>query len=241
MPNLLPDWLPWIQPAGRLIWSTLALIVGVMFVFVLMKPPMLKRPFPNRVAYALYVLVPVVAYVIAVLLPADAKIFNFEVDAILVLLVVAFLVAHSLLLVASRDPKPAGYKATWAECYLGAVATFALMALAYAVVPHEWMTYANGYLRWGDTGKFIFRSSQDMLFFPWHWPFNMDYPALRDIVVSGIYVVLLSVNVMLFVKWQARNTVPDAAPAPDTAPAKRSRFGRPIRRGGAAPAAAEGA
>ena len=241
MPNLLPDWLPWIQPAGRLIWSTLALIVGVMFVFVLMKPPMLKRPFPNRVAYALYVLVPVVAYVIAVLLPADAKIFNFEVDAILVLLVVAFLVAHSLLLVASRDPKPAGYKATWAECYLGAVATFALMALAYAVVPHEWMTYANGYLRWGDTGKFIFRSSQDMLFFPWHWPFNMDYPALRDIVVSGIYVVLLGLNIMVFVKWQDRNKVPESKPASDATPVKRSRFGRPLRRTTTPAAAGEGA
>ena len=54
MPNLLPDWLPWIQPAGRLIWSTLMLVVGVLFVLVLMKPPMLKRPFPNGIGYALW-------------------------------------------------------------------------------------------------------------------------------------------------------------------------------------------
>jgi hypothetical protein len=241
VPNLLPDWLPWIQPAGRLIWSSLMLIVGVLFVLVLMKPPMLKRPFPNRVAYALYVLVPIGAYVVAVLLPDDAEIFNWEVDAIIVDLVLLFFVVHSLALVASRNPKPAGHKATWAECYLGAVAAFALMALAYAVIPHEWMTYANGYIQWGDTSKFIFRSGQDMLFFPWHWPFNMDYPALRDIVVSGIYVVLLGLNVMLFVKWQDRNKVPEATPATGTTPAKRSRFGRPLRRTTTPAAAGEGA
>lgn len=230
MPNLLPDWLPWIQPAGRLIWSTAMLIVGVLFVLVLMKPPMLKRPFPDRVAYALYGLVPFGAFVIAVLLPDDASIFDWELDAIIVNLVLLFLVAHSLLLVASRKPQPADHKATWAECYLGAVAAFALMALAYAVVPHEWMTYANGYLQWGDTSKFLFQSGQDMLFFPWPWPFSMDYPALRDIVVSGLYVVLLGLNIMLFVKWQDRKRVPDAAPVADATPAKRSRFGRPLRR-----------
>jgi len=241
VPNLLPDWLPWIQPAGRLIWSTLMLIVGVSFVLVLMKPPLMKRPFPDRVGYALYAIVPIVAYIVAVLLPDDANLWGWELDAIIVDLVLLFFFLHSLAMVASRKPQPADHQASWSACFAGALASFALMALAYGVVPHEWMTFANGYLRWGDTSKFVFRSHQDMLIFPWSWPFNMDYPALRDIVVSGIYVVLLSVNVMLFVKWQARNTVPDATPAPDTAPAKRSRFGRPIRRGGAAPAAAEGA
>ncbi len=240
MPNLLPDWLPWIQPAGRLIWSTLMLIVGLAFVFVLMKPPLIKRPFPDRVGYALYGLVPIVAYIVAVLLPDDANLWDWELDAIIVNVVLVFLVAHSLLLVASRKPQPADHQASWAACFAGAVAVFALMTLAYGIVPHEWMTFANGYLQWGDTSKFLFQSNQDMLIFPWSWPFSMDYPALRDIVVSGIYVVLLGLNVMLFVKWQSRNTVPDAAPAPDTAPAKRSRFGRPVRRGGA-PAATEGA
>lgn len=241
MPNLLPDWLPWIQPAGRLIWSTLLLIVGVVIVMVLMKPPLLKRPFSNGVAIGLYVIVPVVAYVIAVLLPDDANLWDWELDAIIVDLVLLFWFVHTVALVASRKPKPADYKATWAECYLGAVAVFALMGLAYAVVPHEWMTYANGYLQWGDTGKFVFQSNQDMLFFPWHWPFNFDYPALRDVVVSGIYVALLGLNLFLFVKWQDRKLVADEAPAAEaTTPAKRSRFGRPLRKGGRVATAGEG-
>jgi hypothetical protein len=241
VPNLLPDWLPWIQPAGRLIWSTMLLVVGVVIVMVLMKPPLLKRPFPDRVGYALYVIVPIVAYVIAVLLPDDANLWDWELDAIIVDLVLVFWFVHTVLLVASRKPEPPDRKASWAACYLGAVGTFAVMGLAYAVVPHEWMTYANGYLQWGDTGKFIFQSNQDMLFFPWHWPFNLDYPALRDIVVSGIYVVLLGLNVALFVKWQDRKKVVDAAPAEAATPAKRSRFGRPLRKGGRVATAGEGA
>lgn len=241
MPNLLPDWLPWIQPAGRLIWSTLLLVVGIVIVVVLMKPPVLKRPFPDRVGYALYVLVPVVAYVIAVLLPDDANLWDWELDAIIVDLVLVFWLLHTVLMIASRPVRPADQKASWAACYLGAVGVFALMGLAYAVVPHEWLEYANGYLRWGETSKFIWRSSQDMLFFPWPWPFNFDYPALRDIVVSGIYVVLLGLNVVLFVKWQDRLRVAEAPAAAELTPAKRSRFGRPLRRRGARGVAPEGA
>jgi hypothetical protein len=246
VPNLLPDWLPWIQPAGRLIWSTALLIVGLLFVLVLMKPPMLKRPFPDRVGYALFVIVPIVAYVVAVLLPDDANLWDWELDAIIVDLVLLFWAAHALLLVASREPRPADEKVSWSACYLGAIGVFALMTLAYGVVPHEWMEFANGYLQWGDTSKFLFQSNQEMLFFPWNWPFNFDYPALRDIVVSGIYGVLLGINIVLFVKWQDRKRVPEAAAVDvaDTVPAKRSRFGRPVRRGqgrGVASPAGEGA
>ena len=43
MPNLLPDWLPWIHPAGRLIWSVIIFTVGIIFVFALMKPPQLAE------------------------------------------------------------------------------------------------------------------------------------------------------------------------------------------------------
>lgn len=235
MPNLLPDWLPWIQPAGRLIWSSLLLVVGVIFVLALMKPPVLARPFPNRVGYALFAVIPVVGWVIAVVIPDDAALFDWELDAIIVVLVMAALVVHGLLMVVSRRPEPPDHQASWAACYLGAVGVFALMTLAYGVVPHEWMEFANAYLEWGDTGAFIWQSSQDMLFFPWNWPFNLDYPALRDIVVTGIYLVLIGLNVVLFVKWQDRKKVVEA-PAGETTPVRRSRFGRPLRR--ATPAAA---
>jgi len=239
VPNLLPDWLPWIQPAGRLIWSTLLLLAGVVVVMTLMRPPVLTRPFPARAGYALFAVVPVLAYVVALLLPADANIWGFELDALLVDLVLLFWFAHAVLMIASRPVRPADEPASWAACFLGAAAVFALMALAYGVVPHEWMEFANGYLQWGDTGKFVWQSNQNMLFFPWNWPFNLNYPAVRDIVVSGLYGVLLGLNIFLFAKWQTRKTVVETAAPDDTTPAKRSRFGRPIRRG--RPVAAGGA
>jgi hypothetical protein len=244
MPNLLPDWLPWIHPAGRLIWSVIIFTVGIIFVFALMKPPLLKRPFPDGVGYALFAIIPVIGWIVAGILPDDADIADWELDAIIVDLVLVVLVVHGLLMVVSRKPKPADAPASWAACFLGAVGTFALMTLAYGVIPHEWLEFANSYLKWGETSKFIWQSNQDMLFFPWHWPFNLDYPALRDIVVSGIYGAMLGLNIVLFVMWQKRNVVVER-PAADATPAKRSRFGRPVRRGAGrgapAPAGAEGA
>jgi hypothetical protein len=121
------------------------------------------------------------------------------------------------------------------------VATFALMTLAYGIIPHEWMTLANGYMGWGNTSKFIVQSNQNMLFFPWNWPTNIDFPALRDVVVSGIYGVLLGLNIAVFVMWQKRNLVVDQPAPSETTPAKRSRFGRPIRRGAGRAATAAGA
>jgi hypothetical protein len=241
MPNLLPDWLPWIRPAGRLIWSVIIFSVGVVFVLALMRPPVLKRPFPDAVGYALFAVIPIVGWIIAGILPDDANISGWELDALIVVLVLGALVLHGLLMVASRKPTPADQPASWAACFLGAVGTFALMGLAYAVIPHEWLTYANSYLKWGNTSEFVWQSKDDMLFFPWHWPFNVDYPALRDIVVTMIYVLMLGLNVMLFAKWQDRRRVAEVPAVDETTPARRSRFGRPLRRAGRAAPSAAGA
>jgi hypothetical protein len=230
MPNLLPDWLPWIHPAGRLIWASLLTLVGIAFVVALIKPPMLKRPFSNRVAVAIFFIVPVVAYVIAILIPDDANIADWPLDAIIVDLVLVTLTAHAMLLVLSRRPRDPKAELTWVEAFAGSIGTFALMVLAYAVVPHEWLTYANSYLPWGDSTKFIFRSTEDMLWIlPWHWPFDFNYPALRDIVVTGIYIVFLGVNLKLWVMWQKRHEVREVPAPAEGAPARRSRFGRPLR------------
>ena len=231
MPNLLPDWMAWIQPAGRLIWGVVLTFAALAFVVVLLRPPLLKRPFSNRVAFAFFPAVLLVGYVIAIVIPDKANISGWEIDALIVDIVLVALWAHALLLVASRNPRDPERTTTWAEAYLGATATFAILALAYAVVPHEWLTFANGYLQWGDRSKFIFQSNQDMLFFPWHWPFNFDLPAVRDIVVTVIYVVFLGLNLKMFVMWQQRKLVPETpSDIVEAAPARTSRFGRPLRR-----------
>jgi hypothetical protein len=44
MPNLIPDWLPWMRPAGRLIWSIVLFLIGMVIIFVLMRRPKPDRP-----------------------------------------------------------------------------------------------------------------------------------------------------------------------------------------------------
>lgn len=220
MPNLLPDWWPFIRPAGRLIWACLITGVGLAFLVALLRPPVLKRPFPDRVAFAMFPAIFMGTWVLAALVTSLQR--------TIVLVGGAALVGHAFLLVLSRKPRDPEQKSTWAEAFGGAVAVFALMLLAYGTIPHEWLTFANSYLEWGDNTKFIFQSSQDMLFLPWNWPFSMDYPALRDIVVTGIYLIFLGANLKMFVMWQHRNDV--KAPAGEAeAPTRRSRFGRPLR------------
>jgi hypothetical protein len=166
MPNLVPDWLPWMRPAGRLILACVILAIGLGIAFYL-----LKRPKPDR-------------------------------------------------------------PATWAECMVGAVGTFALMTLAFAVIPSEYLTFSDKYLVW-DTTKFVFQSHQDIFFLPVHWPFTMDKKSVRDIIVVGIYVVFFGLNLKLFSDWQKRGTAPAAAAA---AKPRTSRFGRPLRRERSTPA-----
>jgi hypothetical protein len=158
--NLIPDWLPWMRPAGRLIWAVVLLVIGLIIAGILA-----SRPKPNR-------------------------------------------------------------PATWSECIAGAVGVFALMTLAYAVIPSEYITFSDKYLQW-DTTKFVFQSHQDVFGLGIaNWPFNMTKQALRDIIVVGIYIVLFGLNIALFVKWQKRGQVTEpAAERP-----RRSRFGRPLRR-----------
>ncbi len=161
MPNVIPDWLPWMQPAGRLIWSIALFLIGMVIVFVLM-----KRPKPDR-------------------------------------------------------------PSTWAECIAGAVGVFALMTLAFAVIPHEWITFSDGYLQW-DTTQFVFRSGQDVFGLGIvNWPFNFDKHNIRDIIVVVIYGLGMGLSVGLFVMWQKRG---QEKPEVEEAAPKKSRFGRPLRR-----------
>ena len=229
MPNLLPNWtltLPWdlgdfnTREAGRLIWGVVLLVISVAVVIGLMKAPKLKRPFSTKVGVALFPAIIVGTLVLGKLIPSFQR--------TIILLGFVVLVAHMFLMIGSRKPRDPEEPATWAECFAGAVGVFAIMALAYAIVPHEFLTFANADLEWGDSSKFVFQSGREILgILPVNWPFSMDYPALRDIVVATIYIVFLGVNLKLWVMWQERHKV---AAATDDTPPKRSRFGRPLRK-----------
>jgi hypothetical protein len=232
MPNLLPNWsqtLPWdmgvihLRAAGRLTWGIILLVIGMAFVFTLLRPPLRTRPFPTAVGVALFPVIIVVGLVIAkVATPIQRGV---------IWLTFLALIGHGLMMVATRTPRDPERRATWAECMAGSVAAFALFTLGYATVPSEWLNFANGPLGWGDNTKFVFTSHMPIFglsFLP-NYPFNFDFPALRDIVVTVIYGAVLTINVIAFVKWQTRLKVEKAEPDTGQAPVRRSRFGRPLR------------
>jgi hypothetical protein len=109
-----------------------------------------------------------------------------------------------------RRPKKSAEPATWAASIVGALAVWALMTLAYAVWPHEWLTFANSYLNFGkDT--FLVRENQ---FFGGSFP-PIDVPryVIADIVAASSYIVFGTINVYLFSAWQKRKLAEPVAPA----------------------------
>ena len=90
------------------------------------------------------------------LVAMDAACRPVDLVRVLLLIVLGIIVRRLM-----RRPKP-DRPATWAECMAGAVGVFGLMTLAYAVIPHEWITFSDKYLQW-DTTKFVVRSGQEVL------------------------------------------------------------------------------
>ena len=83
-----------------------------------------------------------------------------------------------------------------------------MMALAYGVWPHEWLTFANSYLNWGkDT--FVVRENQ--LFGGSFPPIDVPRYVLADIVAAGSYFVFGTINVYLFAAWQKRKVAEPVA------------------------------
>ena len=131
------------------------------------------------------------------------------------------------LLIALRRPKSDSVT-TWAQAMAGATYVFAMMLLAYAVIPSEFITFADKYLLWG-TNSYIIKSTTAIPFYnSLDWPLSIDMKAIRDIVVVGIYIVFFGINIALIVLWQKRKTVAELESAPPKELGK-SRFGRPLR------------
>lgn len=132
------------------------------------------------------------------------------------------------IVLAMRKPK-SDRPTTWAQAMVGSVYIFWLMLLAYAIIPHEFITFADQYLLWGQN-KYVIKSTTEIPFFTsFNWPFSIDMQAIRDIVVVGIYLVFFGANIALFVKWQERKVRTPDDDEGETVVVGRSRFGRPLK------------
>jgi hypothetical protein len=140
-----------------------------------------------------------------------------------------------------RRPKRSAEPSTWAATIVGAIAVWAMMTLAYAVWPHEWLTFANSYLNWG---KDTFVVQENQLFGGSFPPIDIPRYVLADIVAATSYFVFGAINVYLFAAWQKRKVAEPVATAaeeaesepPITGPFSRLRrrragtsaYGRPV-------------
>jgi hypothetical protein len=117
----------------------------------------------------------------------------------------ALAVGLTLLAVPYGKRRPIGTPFTWGEAMLGAVYAFAVMFIAYGIVPDRWIQHADKNLEW---------NKQKVLFGPFdifkpqayggNFPFTISYQELRDIVVVLIHVVFFALQIWVWSWWQNR-------------------------------------
>jgi hypothetical protein len=127
--------------------------------------------------------------------------------------------------------RPIGTPLTWGEAMVGGTFVFGIMLLAYGIVPHQWLNYADNELLWRPDKLLVGISSGGVV-----WGNDakdlggtgrilINYQAIRDIVASVLYIVFLGGQMYLWSVWQKRGRK-----KPGDVEEARSRFGRPVLR-----------
>jgi hypothetical protein len=131
------------------------------------------------------------------------------------------------LFVGSR--RPVGTPLTWGEAFLAATFGFALMVVAYGVVPHQWLNYADNELLWRPDRILLGISSAGLKFgnaaktMGGSGRVLVTYQTLRDIIAATLYIVFLGGQMVLWSIWQKRGRTRGGLEP-------TSRFGRPVIR-----------
>jgi hypothetical protein len=135
-------------------------------------------------------------------------------------------VALTLVAIPFGKRRRPGTPLTWGEAMLAATYAFAVLFLAYGVVPHQWLTHEQNQLNWRADKIWIGHSvAPDGFQFSW-MPFDITFQALGDMIVVGIYGFFLGLQIFMWSWWQKRGKV-KAAPELPT-----STYGRPLVRKG---------
>lgn len=141
-----------------------------------------------------------------------------------VALLVAFFATIGLTLAAIPfgRRRAVGKPLSWGESMLAAAYVFAVMFLAFGVVPHQWIDHADKNLGWsrdrivlGPGGILKPQASGGWL------PLTITYEAVRDIVVVLLHVIFFGLILFIWSWWQKRGQV-------KTAEIAVSSFGRPL-------------
>jgi hypothetical protein len=115
--------------------------------------------------------------------------------------------------------RPVDAPLTWGEAMIASTFVFFVMFLAYGIVPHQWLAWADNELKWRKDKLLL--GPGDI--FQEAIPFTISYEALRDLIAVAIYGLMLVLHVGLWMVWQNRGK---AKPAElPTSP-----YGRPLVR-----------
>jgi hypothetical protein len=139
----------------------------------------------------------------------------------LITAIVITLVLVGVAVIYARRRQP-GASLTWGEAMLAGVYMFFVSFLAFGVVPHQWLAYADNELRWRKDAILIGPGATTLT----NFPFSVTKETVRDIIVTIIYGIGLTGLVYFAVWWQKRGKKP-AAPEIAT-----STYGRPLVRKG---------
>ncbi len=155
-----------------------------------------------------------------------------------------------VLLVARR--RPPGQPLTWGEAFVAACWVFLGFILAYGLIPHYWLDWADTGLAWradktgiplGLLGSFWDGGKGEALFFiPINegvaWPEGVTFfgrgrimlnaEHMRDIVAATIYILMLAVQFVLWAFWQKRGKV--AKQRAEREALTTSAYGRPLQK-----------
>ena len=113
--------------------------------------------------------------------------------------------------------RPVGAPLSWGEAMVGALVAMFMFLWWYAVIPHQWLTWAGNELGW-RTDKLLLEPTGNQ-------PLTVNYQHLRDIVAVVIYGVGLALHITMWAVWNDRGKAkPVEIPA--------SRYGRPLVRKG---------
>ena len=155
-------------------------------------------------------------------------------------------IAGSAVVVLYARRRPPGTPLSWGEAMIAALFDFALMFVAYGIMPHQWLGYADNTLHWrkdkigipiGPLGNFFKHSESDIIshktnvLFPKGVPLTNGHltvtaEAIRDIIAVVIYGIALGGQIMLWSFWQKRGQEkPKELPV--------SAYGRPLVKKGA--------
>jgi hypothetical protein len=111
--------------------------------------------------------------------------------------------------------RPVGAPLTWGEAMAAGTFAFFGMFVAYGLIPHLWLTWADSELKW--------RPDVLLAEYPWWgvklgfflpqdkggaFPMTISMQTIRDLLAVGIYVILLGGQMWLWGWWQKRGTKP---------------------------------